>query len=155
MQVASEWFLHMNTSKTSCGNSIESYISPTPTFAVSGGAYCLRGGGWTQACAAGIQEVIWLCIYTIEFALNFTYSPDEGMKWHQWTIGRTESWKAAVIWALFWWCDRHHPRRRIQWPDNPSRYSGDRHGKCQAYSSPLCGVCESLCHECSGDCPDS
>jgi len=65
-QAAIKRFLHVDTWKTSCSDSINSYVGATPTSWASGGQYCLGGGGWTQACAAGIQEGIELSVWMIE-----------------------------------------------------------------------------------------
>jgi len=66
-----------------------------------------------------------------------------------------ESCKYGTIWALCWWHDRPHRRRRIQWPDNPFNCSSNGHGTCEAYSHQLSDDCVSLCHECGEDHPDS
>jgi len=55
-QVAFTRFLHISSRTTGRGNSILSYIGATLTTRVSGCPYSLRGGGWTWACATGIQE---------------------------------------------------------------------------------------------------
>jgi len=66
-----------------------------------------------------------------------------------------ESWKSVAIWALCWRHDRPHHQRRIQLPVNCFRQSSEGDGMDEAYSDQKCRICESLCHECSEDCPDS
>jgi len=63
-------------------------------------------------------------------------------------------WLKHIL-LMCWQRDRPHRRRRIQCPDNSFRCSGNGHGTCEAYSYQLCDVCESLCHECGEDHPDS
>jgi len=67
-QAAIKWFLHINSWKTSRCNSINIFIGATSTSGASGGPYCLGAGGWTWACAAGIQERIQISVWIIESA---------------------------------------------------------------------------------------
>ena len=153
-QAAIQRFLHVNTWKTSRSNSINLYTSATPTSWALGVLYCLGGGGWMPACAAGIQEGIGLSVWMIESACKCIYLLEEGFKQRLLAIGCMESWKSLAIWALWWQCDRPHCRLRILSPDNPFRRSGDGHRTCKAFSYQSYDVCESHCHECGQDRPD-
>ena len=108
-----------------------------------------------SAYASGVQEGMWLHVYMIEFARWCQYFLEEGFKWRQWAIGRIESWKYMVIWAIGWICDRPHCWYRIQCPGNSFMSSGDTHGTFEYYRYPSCEVCESICHECGEDRLDS
>lgn len=111
----------------------------------------LRGGWWTWAWAAGIEDGIWFHVGTIESALWGISLVEEGFQWSQWAIGDMESWKSVLIWALSWVCDRPHHRHVIQRPDIPLRYFNDCHGMCKAYSNQFCDDWNSLCEECGKD----
>ena len=126
-----------------------------PTSWWVGGLECLSGGAWTQACTARIEEGICSSIWMIKSPCWCIYFLEEEFKWSRWAIGGIEKWKFVVIWALFWWLDRPHRRRRIQCPDISLNLSGHGHGTCEANSCHLCNDYESLCHECSEDHPDS
>jgi len=154
-QLAIERNLHINTWKTSHGNSISSSVGVTPISWASEDLYCLWGVRWKWACTAGIQEGIWLSIWIIESTCYWKYWLQKGFEWSRWVIGSMESWKCVAIWGVCGWHDGTHHLCRIQCPDNAFSRSGDGHGTCEAYSHQLCNVCEALCHECVEDHPDS
>jgi len=143
-QAAMKRFFHVNTWKTGCGNSIHSYVRRTPRSWASGGLYCLGGGGWIQACTAGIQEAIRLSTWMFESTRSCIYSLEEGFNRNQWASSFMGSRKSVAIWALCWRRDRPQRRFRMKRPDNPCRRSGHGHGECEAYSYQLCNVGESL-----------
>jgi len=91
-----------------------------------------------------IESTHW-CIYLL----------DEEFNRSRWAISCMESWISVAIWAVCWRHDRPHGQRRIQRPDNSFKCSGDGDATCDVYSSQLCNVCESLCHECGQDHPNS
>jgi len=94
-QAAINWFLHINTRKVSCGDTINCYIGATTTSWASGALYCLGGGGSMQACAAGIQERVWLSVWMIRSARYCIYLLEQGFKQNWWAIGCMDSWKSG------------------------------------------------------------
>jgi len=155
VQAAIKWSPHVIACKTSHSNSIDSHVGATRTSLASGGEYCLIAGGWMPACAAGIPEGIQFSAWKIESASWRIYVLPEWFKQSQWAIGFMESWKSLAIWALCWRHDRPPGQCRTQRPDNPFRHSRDGHVRREAYSYQLWDVCQSLCHECGEDRPES
>jgi len=66
-----------------------------------------------------------------------------------------EMWKLVAIWIMCWWCDRSDCWCRIPHPEISFRRSRDSHGICEDYSCQSGNICESLCHTCGEDHPDS